>query len=119
LSLRLLIDEDSQAKRLVKLLRSANHDVLTAAEAGLNGQPDNVVLDYAIHKNRTLLTFNCRDFQKLHSINSNHSGILAVYRDAQFSKNMDFQTIVKAIANIEASGISLTNQFISLNQWIY
>lgn len=62
MSLRLLIDEDTQAKRLVNLLRSANHDVLTAAEALLNGQPDNLVLDYARGDNRTLLTFNCLDF---------------------------------------------------------
>jgi hypothetical protein len=27
--------------------------------------------------------------------------------------------IVKAIANLEATGISLVNQFIALNQWNY
>ncbi|MCE2662984.1 MAG: DUF5615 family PIN-like protein [Microcystis sp. M53603_WE2] len=48
LSLRLLLDEDSQAQLLVKLLTAAGHDVLTINEIGLAGCTDNVVLDYAI-----------------------------------------------------------------------
>ena len=72
MSLKLLIDEDSQAKRLVNLLQSAGHDVITVNEAGLMSKPDSVVLDYAIHKERVLLTRNCDDFQTLHKINPNH-----------------------------------------------
>ncbi|WP_334907623.1 DUF5615 family PIN-like protein [Nostoc sp.] len=47
MSLKLLIDEDSQAKRLVNLLQNAGHDVITVNEAGLMSKPDSVVLDYA------------------------------------------------------------------------
>lgn len=56
MSLRLLIDEDTQDKRLVKLLKEAGHDVLTANEAGLMSQPDPVVFDYAEDDKRIL---NC------------------------------------------------------------
>ena len=119
MSLRLLIDEDSQAKRLVSLLRQGGHNVVTVNEAGLMGQSDPVVLNYASNNNRILLTFNCRDFQTLHRVRPEHSGILAVYRDADFSKDMSFKAIVGAIANLEAASFPLANQFVSVNQWNY
>lgn len=119
MSLKLLVDEDSQAKRLVNLLRQAGHDVLTINEAGLAGEDDAIVLDYARQERRLLLTQNCKDFEVLHQENLNHPGILGIYRERQYSKNMNFQEIVKAIANLEAAMMPLANQFISLNQWNY
>lgn len=119
MSLRLLIDEDSQAKRLVNLLRQAGHNVVTVNEADLMGQSDPVVLNYASNNNRILLTFNCCDFQTLHRVTPEHSGILAMYRDADYSKNMSFKAIVGAIANLEAASFPLANQFVSVNQWNY
>lgn len=119
LSLRLLIDEDSQAKPLVSLLRKAGHDVKTANEAGLSGKEDFMVLDYAKATNRILLTQNCDDFETLHKANSKHPGIFVIYQNNNHSKDMSRQEMVKAIANIEKAGIRLANQFISLNQWNY
>jgi predicted nuclease of predicted toxin-antitoxin system len=116
LSLRLLIDEDSQAKPLVNLLRKAGHDLITANEAGLSGKIDALVLDYARDEMRVLLTRNCDDFKALHKANSTHPGILAIYQNKDSNKDMSRNNITSAIANIEASGISLTNQFISLKQ---
>jgi hypothetical protein len=55
----------------------------------------------------------------LHQANPSHSGILAVYRNANRFKNMDFKAIVNAIANLETANVPLANQFISLNQWNY
>jgi predicted nuclease of predicted toxin-antitoxin system len=119
LSLELLIDEDSQDRLLVKLLRQANHDVITVNEAELMGQPDSVVLNYAKKSNRILLTYNCDDFEALHEANSTHSGILAIYRSSNRSKNMTFKDLVRAIANLESAAFPLANQFISLNHWNY
>ena len=119
MSLRLLIDEDSQDKVLVRLLREAGHDVVTVNEAGLMGQPDSTVFRYAIDKNRIVLTLNCRDFKALHKTNPHHPGIFAVYQEADPLKKMSFKIIVKAISNLEAAGIPLDNQFISLNHWNY
>lgn len=119
MSLRLLIDEDSQALSLVNLLRDAGYDVVTANEVELMSQPDSVVLRYARETERILLTHNCQDFQALHDTNPDHPGILAVYRDANFSNNMSRKAIVRAIANLIASGIPLTNQFVALNHWNY
>lgn len=119
MSLELFIDEDSQDRLLVKLLKNAGHNVITVNEAELMGTTDLVVLDYARANNRVLLTYNCDDFEALHEANPNHAGIVVIYRDADRSKDMSFKTIVKAIANLEASGIPVTNQFIALNHWNY
>ncbi|MDJ0901307.1 MAG: DUF5615 family PIN-like protein [Xenococcus sp. MO_188.B8] len=119
MSLKLLIDEDSQAKLLVTLLVQAGHNVLTVNEAGLSGQPDSIVFDYACKGGRLVVTRNYDDFQALHKANSIHPGILVVYHDANYSKNMSHQEIVKAITNLEAAKIPLANQFISLNHWNY
>jgi predicted nuclease of predicted toxin-antitoxin system len=116
LSLRLLIDEDSQSKPLVKILREAGHDVVTVNEVEANGQPEPVVLNYARENDRILLTHNCGDFEAIHLENPNHPEILAVYREAAPSKNMSSQVIVKALANLEAAMMPLANQFIALNQ---
>ena len=56
MSLKLLLDEDSQAKYLVNLLRDSAHDVITANDADLGGLPDSVVLDYARQQKRVMLT---------------------------------------------------------------
>ena len=119
MSLHLLIDEDSQAKSLVSLLKKAGHDVITANEASLAGKIDSLVLDYARGENRVLLTHNCDDFKALHQENPHHPGILVIYQNDLRSKNMSRQGIVRAIANLEAANIPLANQFISLNQWNY
>ena len=104
---------------LINLLRQADHQVTTANEAGLMGQPDSTVLDHARNTDHILLTLNCRDFQALHLENSHHPGILAVYQEANPSKKMSFKSIVRAIANLETANILLANQFIALNHWNY
>ncbi|NEQ68239.1 MAG: hypothetical protein F6K21_22610 [Symploca sp. SIO2D2] len=119
MSLKLLIDEDSQSHLLVKTLRQANHDVVTVNEANLTGQPDNVVLEYATQEKRIVLTRNCRDFKVLHEAHPIHPGIFAVYQEANPIKNMSRKDISQAIANLEAAQISLKNQFICLNHWNY
>lgn len=119
MSLNLLIDEDSLAKYLVNLLKKAAHNVITVQDVKLMGKPDSIVLDYARENKRILLTRNCADFQNLHQANSIHSGILAVYQDANLSKNMSYSAIVKAITNLENSNYNLTNQFVILNHWNY
>lgn len=117
MSLQLLLDEDSQAKYLINLLRTSGHEVLTVNEADLGSREDSIVLDYARSNKRALLTRNCDDFQELHQANPKHSGILAVFQNSDLTKNMSYQDIVKAIANLEVAGYTLENQFIILNQW--
>ncbi|MGL5197042.1 MAG: DUF5615 family PIN-like protein [Chroococcales cyanobacterium] len=119
MSLKLLLDEDSQAKYLVNLLQRQGYDVIPVKVAGLNGKPDIAVLNYARQEERVLLTRNCEDFLILHQSNPVHPGILAVYQDPDPAKNMSYQAIAKAIANLESANYGLTNSFIILNQWNY
>ena len=92
------MDEDCQAKPLVKMLKKAGHNVITVNEAGLSGQQDSIVFEYAIKESRIIITYNCEDFQRLHEINPNHYGILAIYKDQSNAKNMSRSVIVQAIA---------------------
>jgi hypothetical protein len=115
--LRLLVDEDTLARTLVRLLREAGHDVLTAEAAGLNSLANVEVLLHAVRDRRVLLTRNCGDFLTLHGREPTHQGILAIYQDADPAKNMSYREIVRAVGNVEASGFSVDGAFVVLNAW--
>ena len=95
---------------IIECFIKANHDVLTVNEANLTGQPDRIVLEYATQNNRIVLTRNCRDFKALHEVNVIHSGIFAVYQEANPLKKMSWKDIINAIANLEAAQILLRNK---------
>ncbi len=120
MSLRLLLDEDTQAKRLTRLLREAGHDVQTATEADLIHKPDAQVLAHARREERLLMTRNCGDFSSLHRATPDPAGILAIYQHNTAS-DMSDADIVQALANLEAltaeTGWKPSGQFIVLNQW--
>lgn len=115
--MKLFIDEDSQAHVLVNKIRMAGHDVATVASSAFGGQPDAVVLDFSRKEGRVLLTGNCVDFRALHQENPSHPGIVCVYRDANPSKNMNFDDIVGALNRLDQSGYPLAGQFVALNAW--
>ena len=71
--------------QVVQFLREYGFDVLTSVEAGNANQriPDDVVLQFATSQNRALLTFNRKDFFKLHKKDANHAGIVACTYDNQ------------------------------------
>jgi predicted nuclease of predicted toxin-antitoxin system len=115
--LRILVDEDSQARAQLKILRSGKHDVVAIAELEKNGAPDPEVFDLAQSLERVLLTHNAEDFYELHRMRPNHWGIMAVYRDADPRKNMTHAQIAAAIRRLETSGIPVADGFHLLNHW--
>jgi predicted nuclease of predicted toxin-antitoxin system len=117
--LRLLLDEDSQSRRLVELLRCRGHDVLTVAETNSAGAPDRDVLNMAGDRGRVLLTRNCADFLALHRQGVAHRGILCVFRDSNPSKAMCYEDIARALTNLERSEVPLDGVFLALNAWLY
>ncbi|HLK60524.1 MAG TPA: DUF5615 family PIN-like protein [Chthonomonadaceae bacterium] len=117
--MRLLLDEDSQGKLLVRLLRDAGHDVQTVGEVELTAHIDPEVFAHACGEGRVLLTRNGKDFQPLHEAHDGHPGILVEYQDRDPNKNISAADLVRAIGNIEASGWDLTGQFVALNAWSY
>jgi predicted nuclease of predicted toxin-antitoxin system len=63
-----LYSNENFPKRVVDELRQLGHDVLTSYEAGRANQkiPDDQVLQFAISRNRAVLTLNRSDFIRLH-----------------------------------------------------
>lgn len=58
-------------------LRTLGHDVLTVQEAGEQGGNDARVLAYATAAGRIVLTFDRRDFERLHRADPAHAGIVS------------------------------------------
>lgn len=117
MSLSLLLDEDTQDKILIALLRRSGHDVLTINEANLAGTADDKVLAFACQKDRVLMTHNCFDFLELHTVDSAHAGIFAIFQDANPRNRMGHRAIAKAISNVERAKVPIASQFINLNRW--
>lgn len=74
----LLFADEDFSHRVVRFLRAYGHDVLTIQMVGHDniGLPDPDVLEYATFLERTVLTFNGKDFERLHWINDQHAGII-------------------------------------------
>jgi hypothetical protein len=89
----LYADEDFSLP-VAEQLRALGHDVLTASESGHSDQAmaDDEILDFAISQQRAVMTFNRRDFIRLHKNSSAHFGIIACTRDndvAALAKRID------------------------------
>ncbi len=64
--MRLLLDEHLSPV-VAEQLRARGHDVITAAEAGVNGVDDAQALSWAVAARRAVVTNNVRDFRILHA----------------------------------------------------
>jgi predicted nuclease of predicted toxin-antitoxin system len=119
--MRLYLDDDCVQAVLVRLLRTAGHDVQLPADVGLAGRTDPEHLTHAIHEDRVTLTRNYADFELLHLLvleaQGQHPGILVVRRGADTQHAMTPRDIVRAIGNLEAAGVPIADQYIILNAW--
>ena len=95
--------------QVVQHLRNLGFDVLTALEAGNANQriPDELVLAFAISENRALLTFNRKDFFKLHKSAPDHTGIIACTYDANYER-----LAIRINQEIKATGNHLNGKLI-------
>ena len=115
--MKILVDEDSQARRQLEVLRSAGHDVVSIAELDQNGSLDSEVFELAQSLRRVLLTHNVVDFHALALVHPSHHGVIAIYRDGDPRKNMNYQDIGRAVSKLETSGVPVFGQFHVLNHW--
>lgn len=101
------------------MLLAAGHDVQAPGDVDppLIGADDSTHLAHATVHQRALLTFNARDFKLLHDQAAKHPGILVVHQDNDPTKDMNYADIVAAIANLERSGVNITNGFWVLNRY--
>ncbi len=111
------MDEDSQARAQLNLLRADGHDVVAIGELGMNGIPDSEVFDLGQSLKRVLLTHNAEEFHELHRGRPGHQGIIAVYRDADPRKNMNHAQIAAAIRRLETLQVKIAGDFHVLNHW--
>jgi hypothetical protein len=97
---------------VVEELRRLGHDVLTTQESGHAGQstPDEKVLSFAVYDNRILLTFNRRHFIRLHSEESNHSGIIVCTVD------IDSSALAKRIHAAIESNPNMNGKLVRINR---
>jgi predicted nuclease of predicted toxin-antitoxin system len=119
--MRLYLDDDIAGPVLARLLRNAGHDVLLPADVGLAGGKDPAHLIRAMQEDRVMLSRNYKDFQLLHLLieqaRGHHPGILLVRRDDLAKRNMTAADIVRALRNLETSGLPIPDHCYELNPW--
>jgi hypothetical protein len=78
--IKLYLDEDAQRTDLIQALRARQIDIVTASDADLLGQTDDIQLQFAADQGRVIFTFNRGDFFRLHTewlgSNRHHTGII-------------------------------------------
>jgi hypothetical protein len=119
LSQKIYLDDCAYAKHLVRALEQAGHPVVTPAQAGLTGRPDDVHFRYAAERGLVLLPRNPDDFLELHQRDPTHAGILVVYQDNDPDRDMSHADLVRAIANLLSAGVTLPGTVQVLNAWRY
>jgi hypothetical protein len=95
---------------VVERLRLLGHDVVTVQEAGEQGGDDAHVLQSATAAGRCVLTFDRRDFERLHRNNPAHAGIVSCTWDA------DSNALAGRIDKAAAAAGSLSAQHLRVNK---
>ncbi len=100
-------------RRIVEALREMGHDVLTTSEAGNANLAisDDEVLNFAIGAERIILTFNRKDFIRLHRLYPTHLGIIVCTEDNDY-----FALASRIHEAILTSSGDLTSQLIRVNR---
>ena len=119
--MRLYLDDDSASLLLGRLMHSAGHDVQLPRDVGLAGRKDPVHLLHAIREQRVLLSKNYSDFEDLHNLvigsTGHHAGIVVVRQDNDPTRDISPRGVVRAIGNLESSGVAVVDTFHVLNHW--
>lgn len=111
-------DEDSQDSDLVQALRLREVDIVTSAEAGMNGREDREQLEFAASQSRALYSYNARDFYRLHTQllaeGKSHAGIILAPQ-RQYSVGEQMRRLLKLIA--AKSSDEMKDQVEFLSAW--
>lgn len=98
---------------VVRALRALGHDVLTALEDGRANQKieDEAVLKRASDLQWAVLTFNRRDFARLHALDCEHCGIVLLKIEPDFAGQAQrIQTAVASLETLEAQLLRVHRQ---------
>jgi predicted nuclease of predicted toxin-antitoxin system len=94
---------------VVEQLRLLGHDVLTVREAGQPGGTDAQVLAFATQAGRAVLTFDRRDFVRLHAQTAAHGGIVVCTDDDAVALAVRIHVAITAVP-------TLANQLLRVNR---
>jgi len=119
--MNLYLDDNINKGQLAARLRKAGHQVILPAAVGLAGSTDARHFLHALEQGLVLVTKDHEDFLVLHRIvqtcQGHHAGIFAVRADNDPKRDMRDADIVRAIFNLEQSGVAVANGFHILNHW--
>ena len=119
--MNLYLDDDVSKGSLVARLRRASHQVVVPNDVGLSGAWDARHLLYAVQHALVLASKNHDDFRDLHLLvqatKGVHAGIVIVRADNDPRRDMTDADIARAIENLEAAQVPITNEFHILNHW--
>jgi len=115
------LDDCADANDLITMLRQAGHTVHSPRSEGTRGVDDPIHLAHAAARGYTLITKNPDDFIQLHQEwqqqDQAHHGVLLIYEDNVRGKDPEPADLVRAIGNLLASGLPITNELHVLNHW--
>ena len=119
--MNLYLDDNACKALLVALPRKAGHQVTIPADVGTSGVSDARHFVHALKNGLVVLTKDHNDFEDLHFVvqasQGQHPGILAIRQDNDVSRDMKDRDIVRAIVNLERTGVAVANEFHVLNHW--
>ncbi len=114
-ALKIYLDEDVHPF-VAQALRLRGWDALTTVEAGRRTTSDDAQLDFATEQGRALLTYNSRDFSRMHSeriaAGRTHAGIIVATQD---DPRRNIRGLLRLINAVPAEAI--TDQLIYLSNW--
>jgi hypothetical protein len=100
--IRLYLDEDTIKGALIQALKNADLDIVTVADAGRLGYPDEEQLIWAAEQGRVIYSFNIGDFCRLHSnfiaLDKSHAGIILAPQQ-QYSVGQQLRGLLKLAAD--------------------
>lgn len=119
--MNLYLDDDCAKGTLVARLRKAGHQVEVPADASLTSAADPSHFLYAVENKFVLVTKNHDDFRVLHLLiqatRGQHTGIFAIRCDNDPTRDMKDADVIRAIRNLEQSGVAIANELHILNHW--
>ncbi|MCS6862557.1 MAG: DUF5615 family PIN-like protein [Abditibacteriales bacterium] len=117
----LYLDDCADDDRLIAFLQNAGYTVISPRQVGTRHADDDIHLEYAAQHGCALITYDTDDFLTWHADwqaqGRTHSGIFLIYRENIKGKDMTPPDIVRAIGNLLASGLPITNEIYVLNHW--
>jgi len=101
MKIRFYLDEDSSDGDLIQALRARGIDVTSAFEANMIEREDLDHLEHASREGRVIVSFNVRDFNRLHreflTSGKSHSGIV-VSRQQSYSVGEMMRRLLRIVA---------------------